>query len=51
MKQVDAWDLSVPIESGMGRLDPGSFDESTDSRGSSPGVFTMRDALQMRDCW
>ena len=49
MKQVDAWDLSIPIESGMGRLDPGSFDESTDRPGFVTGVFTMRDALQKRD--
>ena len=49
MKQVDSWDLSIPIESGMGRLDPGSFDESTDRPGFVTGVFTMRDALQKRD--
>jgi hypothetical protein len=49
MAQVDVWDLSVPSESGMGRLDPGSFDESTDRPGFLTGVFTMRDALQHRN--
>jgi len=49
MKQVDTWDLSVPVESGMGRLDPGSFDDSTDRPGFVTGVFTMRDALQHRN--
>ena len=49
MRQVDSWDLSVPGESGMGRLDPGAFDESTDQPGFVTGVFTMRDALQHRD--
>lgn len=47
-QQADSWDLSVPIESGMGRLDPGAFDESTDAPGFMTGVFTMRDALQHR---
>ena len=49
MQQIEAWDLSVPSESGMGRLDPGSFDESTDKPGFVTGVFTMRDALQHRN--
>jgi len=49
MTLVDSWDLSVPRESGVGRLDPGSFDESTDKPGFITGVFTMRDPLQHRD--
>jgi hypothetical protein len=49
MQQVEAWDLSVPNESGMGRLDPGSFDESTDKPGFVTGVFVMRDAVQHRN--
>jgi hypothetical protein len=49
MQQVDTWDLSVPSESGMGRLDPGSFDESTDQPGFVTGVFVLRDAVQHRD--
>jgi hypothetical protein len=32
----------------MGRLDPGSFDESTDKPGFITGLFTMRDAVQNR---
>ena len=48
MQQVDSWDLSVPVESGMGRLDPSSLDESTDRPGFLTGVFVMRDAVQHR---
>jgi hypothetical protein len=48
MKQVDSWDLSVPVESGMGRLDPSALDESTDKPGFLTGVFVMRDAVQHR---
>jgi hypothetical protein len=48
MKQVETWDLGVPVEGGMGRLDPASLDESTDKPGFLTGVFTMRDALQHR---
>lgn len=47
-EQVDSWDLSVPTEAGRGRLDPGSFDESTDRPGFVTGVFTMRDPIQNR---
>jgi hypothetical protein len=48
-QQVDSWDLSVPNESGLGRLDPGSFDESTDRPGFVTGLFTLRDAVQRRN--
>jgi hypothetical protein len=48
MQQVESWDLSVPVESGMGRLDPSSLDESTDRPGFLTGVFTLRDAVQHR---
>ena len=48
MQQVDSWDLSVPVESGMGRLDPSSLDESTDKPGFLTGVFVMHDAVQHR---
>jgi hypothetical protein len=49
LQQVDSWDLSVPNESGLGRLDPGSFDESTDRPGFVTGLFTLRDAIQKRN--
>jgi hypothetical protein len=49
LKPVDSWDLSLPNDSGMGRLDPGSFDESTDQPGHVTGVFTMRDPIQKRN--
>ena len=48
LQQVDSWDLSLPGDTGMGRLDPGSFDESTDQAGYVTGVFTMRDPIQNR---
>jgi hypothetical protein len=49
LKQVDSWDLSVPGDTGRGRLDPGSFDESADQPGYVTGVFTMRDPVQKRN--
>jgi hypothetical protein len=49
MQQVESWDLSVPGESGLGRLDAGGFDESTDKPGFVTGLFVMRDAVQRRD--
>jgi hypothetical protein len=33
----------------MGRLDPGSFDESTDQPGYVTGVFGLRDPIQKRN--
>ena len=38
----------MPSESGAGRLEPGSFDESTDQPGFVTGLFTMRDPIQKR---
>ena len=49
MQQVDAWDLSVPVESGMGRLDPGAWDGAADRPGFLTSLFTMRDAVQRRN--
>jgi hypothetical protein len=49
MQQVDSWDLSVPIESGMGRLDPGGWDDAADQPGVFSSLFTMRDAVQKRN--
>ena len=49
MQRVDSWDLSVPIESGMGRLDPGAWDDAADQPGVFSSLFTMRDAVQKRN--
>lgn len=48
MQLVDTWDLSIPSDSAMGQLDPGSFDESADKPGFLTGVFTMQDAIHHR---
>jgi DNA-binding beta-propeller fold protein YncE len=49
MQQVDTWNLSLPIESGLGRLDPGAWDESADQPGFLTSLFTMRDPVQKRN--
>ena len=47
-EQVDSWDLSLPMESGLGRLDAGAWDDSTGEHGTYTSLFTMQDALMHR---
>lgn len=48
MEQVDSWDLSIPADRAMGRLDPGPWDDSADPQGQVTSLFTMRDAVMNR---
>jgi DNA-binding beta-propeller fold protein YncE len=48
LKQVDAWDLSLPNEAGLGRFDLGSTDEENDEPGFFTALFTMADPVQQR---
>jgi hypothetical protein len=46
--EVDTWPLSRPIESGLGRINFGSFDDSNDDPGFFTGLFTVQDPVQHR---
>lgn len=48
LRQVDSWDLSLPNESGMGRLDLGSRDDTNDAPGFFTALFTTADPVQHR---
>ena len=48
MEQVDTWDLSLPVESVLGRFDAGPRDDSADPQGFVTSLFTMRDAVMGR---
>lgn len=47
-KQVDKWELSRPIEEGLGRFDFGSRDVTYEEPGFYSGIFTMLDPVQNR---
>lgn len=46
--EVDTWPLSRPIESGLGRINFGSFDDTNDDPGFFTGLFTVQDPVQNR---
>jgi hypothetical protein len=46
--EVDTWPLSRPIESGLGRINFGSFDDQNDDPGFFTGLFTTTDPVQNR---
>ena len=48
IRQVDSWDLSLPNESGLGRLDLGSLDDTNDAPGFFTALFTTTDPIQHR---
>jgi hypothetical protein len=48
LQKVDSWDLSLPTESGLGRLDLGSMDETNDEPGFFTALFTTSDPIQHR---
>lgn len=48
LRQIDSWDLSLPNESGMGRLDLGSMDDTNDEPGFFTALFTTADPVQHR---
>ena len=47
-KQVDKWELSRPLEDGLGRLNFGPSDDLNEERGYTTGIFTVQDAVQNR---
>ena len=46
--QTDTWELSKPIEEGVGRLSFGSTDSTNDEPGFYTGIFTIQDPVQNR---
>jgi len=48
LEKLDSWDLSLPNESGLGRFDMGSMDETNDEPGYFTALFTMADPVQNR---
>jgi len=48
LERTDSWDLSLPTESGFGRFDLGSMDETNDEPGFFTALFTTSDPIQHR---
>jgi len=48
LDRVDSWDFSLPAETGLGRLDLGSMDETYDEPGFFTALFTTSDPVQHR---
>jgi WD40-like Beta Propeller Repeat len=46
--EVDTWPISRPLESGLGRINFGPFDDINDDPGFFTGLFTMEDPVQNR---
>ena len=47
-KQVDKWELSRPLEEGMGRIDFGAADILNEVPGFFSGIFSVQDPVQNR---
>jgi hypothetical protein len=48
LEPVGSWDLALPNEAGLGRLDLGSLDETNDDPAYFSGLFTIKDPVQHR---
>jgi hypothetical protein len=48
LKKIDSWNLSLPNDPGLGRLDLGSMDEAYDGAGFFTALFTVDDPVQKR---
>ncbi|MGD9906861.1 MAG: YncE family protein [Vicinamibacterales bacterium] len=48
MTQVDSWDLSLPVDTAMSRIDVGPQDDSADRPGLVTGLFITQDAVMKR---
>jgi len=48
LEKKDSWDLSLPSESGLGRLAMGSMDETNDEPGFFTALFTTSDPIEHR---
>jgi hypothetical protein len=46
--QVDKWELSRPLEEGMGRIDLGALDILNEAPGFFSGIFSVQDPVQNR---
>jgi hypothetical protein len=46
--EVDTWQLSRPLEQGLGRVNFGAVDDFNDDPGFFTGLFTTQDAIQNR---
>ncbi len=46
--EVDTWELSRPLEAGLGRVDFGPSDDVNDEPGFFTGLFTIEDPVQKR---
>ena len=46
--EVDTWQLSRPLEQGLGRVNLGPVDDINDDPGFFTGLFTMQDPVQNR---
>jgi hypothetical protein len=46
--EVDTWQMSRPIEQGLGRVNFGAVDDINDEPGYFTGLFTMQDPVQNR---
>jgi hypothetical protein len=46
--EVDTWQLSRPIEQGLGRVNFGALDDFNDDPGFFTGLFSMQDPVQNR---
>ena len=46
--EVDTWQISRPLESGMGRVNFGPVDDFNDDPGFFTGLFTIQDPVQNR---
>jgi hypothetical protein len=48
LEKKDSWDLSLPNESGLGRFDMGSMDQTNDEPGFFTALFTTSDPIEHR---
>lgn len=47
-KEVDKWELSRPFEPGLGHMDFGALDDSTEEPGFLTGIFQIQDPIANR---
>jgi DNA-binding beta-propeller fold protein YncE len=47
-KEIDKWELSKPLENGLGRISLGPSDDTYEEPGYSTGLFFVQDAVQNR---
>ena len=50
-KQVDKWELSRPIQDGLGRIDLGFDEDINEEPGFYTGIFNVQDAVVTAASW